>query len=183
MQDQRLKDYFKFDEADLQANRSGLFSDPQKKKIAADRASSFHMDIWIAGIGFPVAVIMLGGMVYLIIQGVGSFAQNGGVVINLGIWGFIVLVVALLAFRAIFVRHQFKLARVQGPINIVRQEVHGEHGHTSIYHELHVGGQEFGVAESLGDVMMQGDEYAIYYDTDNSNIGNILSAELISKAK
>ena len=54
---------------------------------------------------------------------------------------------------------------------------------TSVYHELHIGGKEFSVDEGLADVMMQGDEYIIYYDMDNDEIGNILSAELISKAK
>ena len=82
-----------------------------------------------------------------------------------------------------FVRHQFRLAKVQGSVNIVRDVVHGEHGHTSVYHELHIGGKEFEVDEGLADVMLQGDEYIIYYDMDNNDIGNILSAELISKAK
>ena len=182
MQDQKLKDYFKFDEADLDANRKGSFSDAQKKKISADQSNSFHSDVWIAGCASPLAIGLLGWMVYLIIQGHIN-SSNGGVVVNLGIWGFIVLIVALLAIRAMFVRHQFRLAKVQGPINIVREVVHGEHGHTSVYHELHIGGKEFEVDEGLADVMLQGDEYIIYYDMDNNDIGNILSAELISKAK
>ncbi len=33
MDDQKLKDYFKFDEGDLQANRKGDYSDVQKKRL------------------------------------------------------------------------------------------------------------------------------------------------------
>jgi hypothetical protein len=183
MENQKLKDYFKFDEADLQANRQGLFSDAQKKKISLDQANSFHVDVWLAGIAIPFGMILLGWMFYSIFRGVGGFARTGGLIINLGIWGSIVLIIGLLAFRAMFARHQYKLAKVQGPINIVREEVHGSHGHTSVYHELHIGGREFSVDEGLADVMMQGDEYIIYYDMDGDEMSGILSAEFVSKAK
>ncbi len=184
MQDQKLMDHFNFTEADLQANRKGQFSDAQKKRITSDQTSSFHSEGWLVGCTFPASVIMLGWMTYSIYKDVTTQdTSNLGLVINLGIWGFIALVVALFALRAMFVRHQFKLGKVQGPINIVREVVHGEHGHTSTYHELHVGGEEFDVDEGLGNVMMQGDVYAIYYKMDNNNAGDVLSAELISKAK
>ncbi len=34
MQDQKLMDYFKFEDADLEANRKGEFSEAQKKKLS-----------------------------------------------------------------------------------------------------------------------------------------------------
>jgi hypothetical protein len=39
------------------------------------------------------------------------------------------------------------------------------------------------VDERLANVMMQGDEYIIYYDMDNDDISGVLSAELVAKAK
>ena len=33
MEDQKLLDYFKFDEADLEANRKGEYSETQKKRL------------------------------------------------------------------------------------------------------------------------------------------------------
>jgi hypothetical protein len=36
MDDQKLKDFFGFDESDLQANRSGNFSEKQKNDILKD---------------------------------------------------------------------------------------------------------------------------------------------------
>lgn len=47
-------------------------------------------------------------------------------------------------------------------------------------YELHVSSKEFDVDESLANVMMQKDEYAVYYDDFN---GKILSLEFVSKAK
>jgi hypothetical protein len=113
MQDPKLMEYFNFTEADLQANRTGNFSETQKKKISANQKESFHSDVWITGCTAPLALGLLGWMFYLIIKDVvGGDNSNLGLVINLGIWGFITLVVAVLAFRAMFVRHQFRLARV-----------------------------------------------------------------------
>jgi hypothetical protein len=40
MQDQKLQDYFQFDETDLQANRSGVFSEKQKKELSSDQSST-----------------------------------------------------------------------------------------------------------------------------------------------
>ena len=37
MEDQQLKDFFNFDDADLQANRSGYFSENQKNDILKDK--------------------------------------------------------------------------------------------------------------------------------------------------
>ena len=97
------------------------------------------------------------------------------------------------------------LEKVEGPVNIVREEFIGEHGHfkTGVY--LHIGGKQFNVDEDLADGISQGDIYAVYYDYKGSmkkgvkrsiqgekdayevyyddSEGIILSAELISKAK
>ena len=36
MQEQKLMNYFKFDEADLQANRNGQFTDKQKARLVKE---------------------------------------------------------------------------------------------------------------------------------------------------
>ena len=74
-------------------------------------------------------------------------------------------------------------------MKIVKENYSGAHGHTYHGHELHIGGKKFDVDEHLADVMMQGDTYVIYYakgsmdDDDDLSQDDILSAELISKAK
>ncbi len=83
--------------------------------------------------------------------------------------------------KGAFSKHQFKLAQVRGRVNIVRRESYSSQNHTtSVYHELHIGGQEFSVEEDLADVLMQGDEYILYY-VDGTD--EILSAELVARAK
>jgi len=76
--------------------------------------------------------------------------------------------------------------KAEGPINIIKADrtstSMGKSGSIEHYfaYELHIGGKEFDVDENLADVIMQGDEYTVYYDDFNSKI---LSAEFVSKAK
>ena len=51
MDNQKLEDYFKFDAADLQANRSGLFSEKQKKHIFEDQKRFEKGALGFLGIG------------------------------------------------------------------------------------------------------------------------------------
>ena len=78
-----------------------------------------------------------------------------------------------------FTKHNFTLARVQGRANIVRNESYDSSDHTTnISHELHLGGHEFTVPEDAADVLIQGDEYILYY-VDSTD--EILSAEHVAK--
>lgn len=184
MQDQKLMDYFKFDEGDLQANRNGSFSGKQKNKLSTRQTGSIKEKRIAVVIAFPLSIGLLVLMGYLITQQGQWSSENPGVVFWLGLCGVPMLLASLYIFRISFIRQKYNLKRVEGPINIVREVVHGEHGHTSTYHELHIGGKEFNVDESLADMMMQGDTYAIYYSEGSvSGADEVLSAELISKGK
>lgn len=78
----------------------------------------------------------------------------------------------------------FKVASVQGRANIVARESRSTdsdgHTHTTIHHELHVGGETFGVNRSIADVIFQGDEHIVYYVEATKDI---ISVEMISKKK
>jgi hypothetical protein len=161
MEDQKLQDYFNFDEEDLQANRSGDFSEKQKNDILKDKKRFENKGL--------ASLLPLGGR--------GTQTDLSG----------------------------DSLKKAEGPVDIVREEFNGEHGHihTGVY--LHIDGKQFAMDEDLADVMSQGDIYAIYYDYKGSmkkgvkrsikgekeayeiyfddSEGIILSAELISKAK
>ena len=180
MIDQPLMDYFKFDQADLFANENGQFTDKQRARIFKEDKSARRWNR-IGGIGLLIiAAIGFGGAVagWIMDSDWGfriGFGIGFGVIWPL-IWGGIG--VGLLASS--FSRHQFKLAKVQGRVNIVSRESYSsEHHTTSIYHELHIGGREFNVNGNLADVMMQGDEYILYYIEDSDEI---LSAEPVKKA-
>jgi hypothetical protein len=179
MIDQQLMDYFKFDQADLNANENGQFTEKQKVRIFKEDKSGRRWSR-IGGIGLLlIAAMGFGGAVLGWIADPDwgfriGFGLGFGVIWPL-IWGGI----GAFLIKNSFSKHQFKLTKVQGRVNIVSRESYSsEHHTTSIYHELHIGGKEFNINEDLADVMMQGDEYILYY-IDNSD--EIMSAELVGK--
>jgi hypothetical protein len=85
-----------------------------------------------------------------------------------------------------FSKFGYKLARAQGPIQFegVQTAYHGG----ELWTYLQVEDKSFRVDQDLAKIMMQGDVFAIYYGyaddaPDDNGLYEILSAELISKAK
>lgn len=193
MDNQGLKEYFKFDDVGLNANRNGKLSEKQQNNLAAKNKSSKK---WGLGLGLGGGIVFFGiasifPLVFIPMAVTAWQQQNTGTalgiliapVIWVLIWGGIGCVLIYIGFRsATKDRSKFLLKSVSGPVNIVGVEVQGEHGHTSIAHELHIAKEEFDVDEEVGDLMMQGDIYAVYFieDIDGSD-ANILSLEWLSK--
>jgi hypothetical protein len=193
MDNQALRDYFKFDDVDLNANRSGKLSEKQQKKLAEKNTSSQK---WGLGLGLGGGVLFFGiasifPLVFIPMAVTAWQQHNTGTALGILIaplfwvliWGGIGCVLIYIGFRsAVRDRSKFLLKSVSGPINIVGVEVQGEHGHTSIAHELHIAKEEFDVDEELGGLMMQGDVYAVYFieNMDGSD-ENVLSLEWLSK--
>ena len=179
MIDQQLMGYFKFDQEDLYANQNGRFTDKQMARIIQeDKSDRTSSRLW----GILLMLIGLGGLAGAIAAGIATpdwgfrigFGLGFGVIWPL-VWGGIGFMLA----KDSFSKHDFKLAMVQGRANIVRRESYNsEHHTTNVYHELHLGGHEFSVQEDMADVIMQGDEYILYY-VDGTN--KILTAEQVSK--
>ena len=149
MQDQKLMDYFKFDETDLQANRSGYLSEKQKNDILNRKKDGLLSHV-LGAIGVSADADVSKGTV----------------------------------------------RKADGPVNILAMR-EGVKVRKTI-HEIQMGEKMFLVDENIANVMMQGDEYILYYiggSDSNSSAGglvrmemsipmvNIMSAELISKAK
>lgn len=181
MVDTQLMQYFKFDQADLIANEHGQFTEKQKERIFKEDKSSRKWSR-IGGIGliFIGAIGLAGAIAGWIGDSDWGFRIGFGIGFGI-IWPLIWGGIGVALLSSSFGKHEFKLAKVQGQVNIVRRESYSsEHHTTSVYHELHIGGQEFNVEEDLADVMMQGDEYIIYYIADSDEI---MSAELVGKAK
>ena len=181
MADQQLMDYFKFDAADLNANQHGQFTEKQKARIFTEDKSSRTWG-------------RVGGSILIFIGAIGLIAAIGasianpdpGFIIGFGlgfgcIWPAVWGGLGFFILKNSFSKHEFKLAKVQGRANIVRRESYSSESHTtSVYHELHIGGQEFSVQGSAADVIMQGDEYILYYINGSSEI---LSAESVGPSK
>jgi hypothetical protein len=189
MDDQKLKDIFKFDESDLQANRSGNLSEKQKNEILKRRR-----DWKRTGINYSSVVIVI-GLGIIVIDGVVSFARGTFPHLDIGaiITGAILAVLGCLWLYLTLTGESGKtnlskdmVKTAQGAADIIKAErtrsSGGSGGSTEHYfaYELHIGGKEFDVDASLANDIMQQDEYAVYYDDRN---GRILSAEFLSKAK
>ncbi len=186
MQDQKLMDYFKFDESDLQANRNGRFSAKQKNRLFGRHVSAVREKRIASGIGIPVSVIMLGWMVYLIYKDATSGADTDvASIFWLGLCGLPLLVATLYILRISFIGPKYLLKKAEEPINIIRESKLVDNT-TYVNYELHVGEATFNLHDdsTAGNVLTQGDTYAVYYSQGvENNLREILSAELISKAK
>lgn len=188
MQDQKLMDYFKFDEADLQSNRSGYLSEKQKNAILKRRKDFKNNGIKYSWI---LIVIALG---IVIVDWAISAIRNAphldtGALVTAGViflLGILNLWLTLKSESASTDISKDTVKKAEGPVNIIKAERtrSGSTNNSPLEHyfayELHIGDKEFDVDESLTNVMMQNDVYAVYYDDFN---GKILSVEFASKAK
>jgi hypothetical protein len=183
MDNQKLKDYFKFDEADLQANRSGQFT----AKQTAFLQDNNKYDKLFGMIGGIIMLPIGAGRIYFPMTGFlqSQDTQSRLLAVLLGVTclgvcgGF-----GLRAFRRAFAKFQVNVLRAEGPVNIVKEErrstrADGSASYQTVY-EMHVGAGTFQVNSNLAGIMMQGVVYALYYTQGSES--EILSAELISKA-
>ena len=174
---QQMLDYFKFDQADLQANQRMQFTEKQKARILSDDRSD---RTWsrVGGIGLLfIAAIGFFGAVFA-----GIADNDWGFRIGFGlgfgcIWPLIWGGIGYMVLASSFEKHEFVIARVQGLANIVRTVSHNSDHTTSIEHELHIGGQQFDVEGDIANVLMQGQEYIIYYIADSSKILSVETAQ------
>jgi hypothetical protein len=186
MTDQVLMSYFKFTEADLQANRMGQMSDAQKQSLLQEDRADRKWDFFGGGCLIVIGLIGLAAAIGAVIVFTDTGARIGlGLMFGV-IWPLIWGVLGVRTLGPAFARsRQIQLLKVQGPVNFLKAERTSittsdgfVHHHQHIVEELHVGGKSFDVTEELTNIMKQGDTYAVYY-TEGADI---YSVELISKA-
>ncbi len=182
MDDQKLKDYFKFTEADLAANRNGTFSQAQQQRLFGRQGQAIREKQIAVAIALPLSLAMLGLMGYLIYRStVLGLKTDSTYPFFLGLCGFPMLLAALYIFRLSFIRQKYLLKKVQGPINIIKEQRTSSDGHPFTHYELHVGGKTFRADSAMGDVMLQGEPYAVYYaEGEVSQFPEIVSAERVT---
>ncbi len=171
MGDVRLMNYFKFDEADLSANRNGLLSEKQKGRLRSERVS-FKARARLLGIIIGVgALALLGGILW---QGV----LNGSPVLLVVIPLLFIFPLGGSAFLIFgkFGEGNFAVRQVEGPIEVAMAETYNRDGTANKHYRLRIGGRSFVVDQDISRVMRDGDQYKVYYADDWSEI---LSAERI----
>jgi hypothetical protein len=155
MDERRLRRLFRFDEADLAANRRGHFSKDQIARLE-EAARNERKTAWkSAAIAFVIAAA---GMALGI--GIGSIAPNlpGRIAMYLfmgALWPLVWSGRGIQIILAANSRQGPRLWFVKGPVRVVH---HGEGGYTIQVKEF-----EFDVDGNPSGVFVQGDEYTIYY--------------------
>ncbi len=186
MDNQKLKEHFHFDDSDLLSNRNAQFSAKQNDRLFGRHNSAVRQKRIASAILIPLSILMFAWMVYLIYKDiVGANASDIGAIIPLGLFGGLFLLAGSYIFRISFIGPTYLLKKTEGPINIVRKS-QLTNNITSVRYELHVAGEIFNLHldSTVNDIMMQGDNYAIYYSQGVENeLREILSLELISKLK
>jgi hypothetical protein len=169
MSDEKLQAYFKFDDADLETNRGGKFSEKQKARLAALNTGqrNFNKILGIAMIALPVFVLVAA-----------PFLKNSAF-LPIGLpFGLICAAVGFVILRATSDKNKsYRLRKMQGQVKYSRHvpttSVHGARYHTRI---IHLGKSWFYVAEDMPTIMEEGAEYSVYTYA-SQGWTHILSAE------
>lgn len=172
MSDEKLQQYFKFTEADLQANKEGRFSPAQKDRLVAMDQGDTRQGKIIGALALFVALLGVGVAVWT--------RENVLMLCLFGLaWplGFGALGVYLLIKKP--TKRTYKLGKTQGALTYSRHI--NQHTRRASYgwKLLHVGKTKFDVGEGLSDLMHEGDQYLVFY-YPRAGMSHILSAELIA---
>lgn len=179
MEEQKLLDYFKFDEADLSANRMGSLTEKQKKRLTAELRSTRRGRRLFAVFMFFIALIG-------VVVGVGiwffpsvTMGMKIGFAIGFGlVWPLMYGLVGMVLLPS-DKYESLEMDRLQGRVNIIRVESHdSQTGTTSSRYDLYIGSRRFLLDSMIGGVMVIGDEYTVYF-LKYSN--KIVSAEFVSR--
>jgi hypothetical protein len=175
MTDEKLQAYFKFDDTDLETNRSGKFSEKQKTRLAAldtgQRNSSKFMGILLIALAVFVVVAL-------------PFSYQNSAFLSAALpIGLICAVAGWLILRTTSDKNKnYRLRKMQGPVKYSRHiptgGTHGAHYHTRI---IHLGKSWFYVAEDMPTILQEDAEYRVYTYA-SQGWTHILSAELNSEA-
>lgn len=183
MDDQKLMNYFKFDPADLQANRNGQVTEKQKARMIKESKTG-----GIFGNPFALLFLFIGlvGFVIAVVTGISvpdwtfriGFGLGFGCIWPL-VWGGIGVRSLLNSSSSSSSTHQFTVARVQGVANINSRQIYDG----SMEHTLYIGNKRFNAESGLAEAMTPGAQYTIYYYIRDNLDGlvstkNILSGEM-----
>ncbi len=188
MNDQFIKDYFEFDDADLVANRNGQLTEKQQKYLSEDLKYGRAL-----GIGCSILLLIIACAfppIYYASALVNAWQTHtasglSGFFSTTSLWTPIGAGMALLWFFNTYSKSKPKslLKKAVGPVNIVAVERRDGSRHaTYLVNVLHIGPLAIDIKQALVGHMMQGDIYTVYYVEDNDGSERqILSLELLPK--
>ena len=188
MSELELMKFYEFDSADLAANRRGVLSEKQEKKITTSDKKAFRS--WFGYIGILILIGAVSSA--LLLQASPSPRLLPEEVTGLkNIWIVVgVLVAVIIYFLWAAGKVDYSVFSAEGPVRfelIKREHLH-EHANGDKYYEtekeldFYVGETVFeDVDNKIKQILKEGDVCKLYY-LKNAD-GRILSAEIISKGK
>jgi hypothetical protein len=179
MPDASLMSFFKFNEADLSANKAGRFSAAQQERLK-------HQDKWkrggSLGGGVVALIVALASLIFAIIFLVNNHDPESGPEMGIAFGIVVPLVFGFFGVRNLwkaFGPREMRVANVQGPASIAIRKWRDEQGVEFSHAELRIGGRKFLQTTGLPNAMSNGKEYRVYYVRDTDTI---LSAEALGNA-
>jgi hypothetical protein len=172
MSDPDLQKYFSFDEADLNANQSGVITSKQRTRILEDAKFSSKFFL-VGGVGIFLIGLLLGA--YLLFTTTSMDSILFGIVLILlgGIIGIAVIRMGRSNIK------ELKLKKLEGKVNIIKETTYnGTKKQWGDAYELHIGRKTFDIESDLVDIIQQGGTYGIYYIEETKDI---LSMEKIGQ--
>ena len=190
--DVAVRNFFEFDEGDLQANRAGKLSPKQLAKINETEKGTSQMFFWVGMVFLLIALGVSFGILWSAFRSGFTITSMADLiepaiwlVLTWGVFGFL----AVGSFRLSRSKFDSSVQRVEGKVKFVKvekdEEIQSTNGRRSTQtveeYELRIGRVAFeNVEEDLLDIIEQGDIYAFYYTKETKDI---LSCEFISKGK
>ena len=182
MQKKNLMDYFNFDEGDLNANRNGSLTERQKTRLIAElKSAQLKKTLWAYFLFLMAAVGLALGIGIWFMPDISLWARIIMTIAIFIMWSawLAVLGMSLLPSASYL---ELELAKETGRVNIVKVQSYNNTSHTTnTRYDLYIGEDRRFVMDSrIGNVLVQGDVYTVYYV---KNSRKIVSAEFVSIAK
>lgn len=188
MNDQLLKNNFKFDEVDLNANRNGRISEKQQKTLSGN-----NLTIRIIGSGIGCLFLVMASLFPLIAIFVviftwqAKYGSSGlGFLLFSIPWALMWMAAGGFAIRFAWVNSKPKnvLKNVTGPIHLTVTErwTGGRHKFRHMVHEIHIEQAVFEIKPEQAACMTEGDRCRVYFvENKNGSDKQILSLEWLAK--
>lgn len=179
MADASLMSFFKFNEGDLAANKSGRFSAEQQERLK-------HQDKWrrggSLGGGVVALIVALASLIFAVVFLINNKDPESGPEMGIAFGIVVPLVFGFFGLRNLwkaFGPREMRVASAQGTAIIAIRKWRDEQGAEFSHAELRIGGRKFLQTTGLPNAMANGKEYRVYYVRDTDTI---LSAEAVAKA-
>lgn len=154
MTNEKLQTFFKFEDADLESNRSGKFSEKQKARLATLKTRERIS-------GKILGILLIGVAVFVLLAT--PFLYNNPAFLCAGLpVGLIGGVIGIFVLRAKYKNKGYRLRKMQGKVSYARHINSDKHYEENGYWIIHVGKSWFYVPEKVPDILKAGSEYAVY---------------------